>query len=182
MSRSADGRRAAFTLIELLVVIAIIAVLIGLLLPAVQKVREAAAGASCKNNLHQLAIAANNYDENIGNLPAGMDGQGVGEIVYLLPYFEQQNAFNNYSFQPTVYQNYYQDPNNRPPTTGSMTIPPPPAPRTQYGSRPSSRPSFALRPRRQIHTPPACSTCSTATTVLRAPAVATPIALNRGPR
>src|SRR5215469_14518235 len=92
-------RRRGFTLIELLVVIAIIAVLIGLLLPAVQKVREAAARLQCSNNLKQIALAAHNY-QNVYDMLPGYDTQYVSPLVRLLPYLEQDNQYKLFSFRP----------------------------------------------------------------------------------
>jgi type II secretory pathway pseudopilin PulG len=91
-------RRRGITLFQLLVVIAILALLLGLLLPAVQKVRSAAACSQSMNNLKQLALAVHNYHDVFGNLPPGNNANNFSTSAHLLPYIEQDNVSKQINF------------------------------------------------------------------------------------
>jgi prepilin-type N-terminal cleavage/methylation domain-containing protein/prepilin-type processing-associated H-X9-DG protein len=99
MSKTHRVHAAGFTLIELLVVIAIIAILIGLLLPAVQKVREAAARTQCNNNLHQLGLALHSHHSQFKGFPPGQTtNPNHSWLPWLLPFMEQQPLYRLYRF------------------------------------------------------------------------------------
>jgi prepilin-type N-terminal cleavage/methylation domain-containing protein len=106
MVSSSRWRRRGFTLVELLVVLAIIALLMGLLLPAVQAVREAANRTVCANNLKQIGLASLNYADTHENLlpPSFVREKGASWMVLIMPYLEQDTLFDRWDLKKTYYQ------------------------------------------------------------------------------
>ena len=92
-------RRPGFTLFQLLVVLAVLAILLGLLLPAVAKVREAAARTQSQNNMKQIGIACHNYNDVYGTFPPGVDDKHFSAVARLLPYIEQDNLYKAIDFK-----------------------------------------------------------------------------------
>src|SRR5262245_50407298 len=145
-------KRRGFTLIELLVVIAIIAVLIGLLLPAVQKVREAAARVKCQNHLKQIGLACHNYESANGTLPPSQDtflnpaipnftgSSTAGFQVIIMPYLEQANALTLFDLRYHVLFDYPIPNSGAPPKPGAN------AAARRPGSRRSRSPGNARLP------------------------------------
>jgi len=105
MSNTSSRRQGGFTLIEMLVVLAVIALLAGLLLPAVQKAREAANRITCANNLHQIGLAQHHYYLTYGTLPPSrIADKKATWMVLLLPYLEQENQFRAWDMAATYYE------------------------------------------------------------------------------
>ncbi len=97
--------RRGFTLVEMLVVLAIIGMLVGLILPAVQHVREAANRTSCANNLHQIGIACLAYEHDFKTLPPSYNiNQGASWMVLIMPYMEQDPLYKQWDMTKTYYE------------------------------------------------------------------------------